>query len=165
MLRAVQSNRTTAARRRRRIALRGVSRRMPWCAAVGERAAQRHDHGRPGRRRADRRRAVRLAGSGPRRSTSPASSARTWAAAAASRRCATQRHGVAADAGAQVNFQDWRTLDATTSSSASSPRTRADNFTAKFQLFDVLRGESLTGFRLQTARAPICATRRTASPT
>ncbi len=36
---------------------------------------------------------------------------------------------------------------------------RPDNFTATFQLFDVVRGESLLGFRLQAARADL---RRTA---
>ncbi len=56
----------------------------------------------------------------------------------------------------QVNFDQWRVLDTDflvigTLTQDASP----DNFTATFQLFDVVRGESLTGFRLQAARADL----------
>ncbi len=148
MLRAVESN-EAAARRRRRISLRGVSRRRVHVVRGRRRgAAQHHDHGRARRGRADRRRAVRLAGLGAApRSTWPASSAPTWAAAGASRRSrrATwcrgrrRRRRSTSSSGARST----RTI----SSSARSPRIRPDNFTAVFQLFDVLRGESLHGFQ------------------
>jgi TolB protein len=52
----------------------------------------------------------------------------------------------------QVNFQDWRVLDADYLVIGTLAEDSPDNFTATFQLFDVLRGESLTGFRLQAAR-------------
>ena len=57
---------------------------------------------------------------------------------------------------AQVNFAQWRTLETDylvigTLTQDATP----DNFTATFQLFDVVRGESLTGFRLQAARADL----------
>ena len=56
----------------------------------------------------------------------------------------------------QINFQDWRLLDARylvigTLAQDATP----DSFTATFQLFDVVRGESLTGLRLQAARADL----------
>ena len=56
----------------------------------------------------------------------------------------------------QVNFQDWRLLEANylvigTLAEAAAP----DNFAATFQLFDVVRGESLTAFRLEAARADL----------
>jgi TolB protein len=65
---------------------------------------------------------------------------------------------------AQVNFPEWRTLETdylvigTLTQDAPTPNA-PDNFTATFQLFDVVRGESVTGFRLQAARADL---RRTA---
>ena len=54
----------------------------------------------------------------------------------------------------QVNFDQWRVLETDflvigTLTQDATP----DNFTATFQLFDVVRGESLTGFRLQAGRA------------
>src|SRR5688572_15720744 len=52
----------------------------------------------------------------------------------------------------QVNFQDWRVLDADYLVIGTLAEDSPDNFTATFQLFDVLRGESLTGFRLQASR-------------
>ena len=56
----------------------------------------------------------------------------------------------------QVNFDQWRVLETDflvigTLTQDATP----DNFTATFQLFDVVRGESLTGFRLQAARADL----------
>jgi TolB protein len=55
----------------------------------------------------------------------------------------------------QVNFQDWRVLDADYLVIGTLAEDSPDNFTATFQLFDVLRGESLTGFRLQSGRADL----------
>jgi TolB protein len=55
----------------------------------------------------------------------------------------------------QVNFQDWRVLDADYLVIGTLTEDAPDNFTATFQLFDVLRGESLTGFRLQSGRADL----------
>jgi TolB protein len=52
----------------------------------------------------------------------------------------------------QINFQDWRVLDADYLVIGTLAEDSPDNFTATFQLFDVLRGESLTGFRLQASR-------------
>jgi TolB protein len=55
----------------------------------------------------------------------------------------------------QVNFQQWRTLDADYLVIGTLNEDTPDNFTATFQLFDVLRGETLTGFRLQSGRADL----------
>jgi TolB protein len=52
----------------------------------------------------------------------------------------------------QINFQEWRVLDADYLVIGTLTQDGPDNFTATFQLFDVVRGESLTGFRLQAAR-------------
>jgi TolB protein len=57
---------------------------------------------------------------------------------------------------AQINFQDWRLLDASylvigTLAQDATP----DSFTATFELFDVIRGERLTAFRLTAARADL----------
>jgi TolB protein len=56
----------------------------------------------------------------------------------------------------EVNFNQWRLLDARylvigTLSQDPAP----DSFTATYQLFDVTRGEPLTGFRLQAARGDL----------
>jgi TolB protein len=59
----------------------------------------------------------------------------------------------------QVNFQQWRTLETDYLVIGTLAQDGPENFTATFQLFDVVRGESLTGFRLQAARADL---RRTA---
>jgi TolB protein len=59
----------------------------------------------------------------------------------------------------QVNFQEWRTLETDYLVIGTLSQDAPDNFTATFQLFDVVRGESLTGFRLQAAGADL---RRTA---
>ena len=56
---------------------------------------------------------------------------------------------------AQINFQDWRVLDADYLVIGTLNEDSPDNFTATFQLFDVLRGESLTGFRIQSGRADL----------
>jgi TolB protein len=53
----------------------------------------------------------------------------------------------------QINFQDWRLLDVSylvigTLAQDATP----DNFTATFELFDVVQNRRLTGFRLQAAR-------------
>ncbi len=55
----------------------------------------------------------------------------------------------------QINFQEWRVLDADYLVIGTLTADTADSFTATFQLFDVLRGQSLTGFRLQAARADL----------
>src|SRR5688572_21690160 len=55
----------------------------------------------------------------------------------------------------QVNFQDWRLLDANYLVIGTLAESSADNFAATFQLFDVVRGESLTAFRLEAARADL----------
>ena len=52
----------------------------------------------------------------------------------------------------QVNFQDWRLLRASYLVIGTLAETTADNFEATFTLFDVVRGEQLTAFRLQAAR-------------
>jgi len=60
---------------------------------------------------------------------------------------------------AQVNFQQWRTLETDYLVIGTLTQDGPENFTATFQLFDVVRGEALTGFRLQAGRADL---RRTA---
>jgi TolB protein len=60
---------------------------------------------------------------------------------------------------AQVNFQEWRTLETDYLVIGTLTQDAQDSFTATFQLFDVVRGESLTGFRLQAAGGDL---RRTA---
>jgi TolB protein len=55
----------------------------------------------------------------------------------------------------QVNFQDWRLLDASYLVIGTLAESTPDNFAATFQLFDVVRGEPLTGFRLEAARADL----------
>ena len=59
----------------------------------------------------------------------------------------------------QVNFQQWRTLETDYLVIGTLAQDGPENFTATFQLFDIVRGESLTGFRLQAARTDL---RRTA---
>jgi len=59
---------------------------------------------------------------------------------------------------AQVRFQDWRVLDADYLVIGTLTEDSPDRFTAVFQLFDVTRGEQLTGFRLQAGRADLRAT-------
>ncbi|HEX7236173.1 MAG TPA: Tol-Pal system protein TolB, partial [Gammaproteobacteria bacterium] len=55
----------------------------------------------------------------------------------------------------QVNFQDWRLLDASYLVIGTLAESAPDQFAATFQLFDVVRGESLTAFRLEAARADL----------
>jgi TolB protein len=56
----------------------------------------------------------------------------------------------------QVNFQDWRLLRASYLVIGTlAPDTTPDNFTATFQLFDVVQARSLTSFRLQAGRADL----------
>jgi TolB protein len=55
----------------------------------------------------------------------------------------------------QVNFQQWRALDADYLVIGTLTEDSADNFTATFQLFDVGSGQTLTGFRLQSARVDL----------
>ena len=55
----------------------------------------------------------------------------------------------------QVNFQDWRLLEANFLVIGTLAESTADNFEATFQLFDVLQGQPLTSFRLNAARADL----------
>jgi Tol biopolymer transport system component len=55
----------------------------------------------------------------------------------------------------QVNFQDWRLLQARYLVIGTLAEASADNFAATFQLFDVVQGQSLTAFRLDAARADL----------
>ena len=52
----------------------------------------------------------------------------------------------------QVDFNQWRQADVNYLVIGTLAEEGADSFTATFQLFDVVRGESLTAFRLQAAR-------------
>jgi TolB protein len=52
----------------------------------------------------------------------------------------------------QINFGEWRTLDADYLVIGTLTQDAPETFTATFELFDVLRGDRLTGFRLQVAR-------------
>jgi TolB protein len=60
--------------------------------------------------------------------------------------------------GGQVRFQDWRVLDADYLVIGTLTEDSPDRFTAVFQLFDVTRGEQLTGLRFQAGRADLRAT-------
>jgi TolB protein len=55
----------------------------------------------------------------------------------------------------QVNFSQWRQAEVNYLVIGTLAEETADSFAATFQLFDVLRGESLTSFRLQAARADL----------
>ena len=59
---------------------------------------------------------------------------------------------------AQVRFQDWRLLRTSYLVIGTLTEDMPDRFTATFQLFDVTRGEQLTGFRLTAGRADLRAT-------
>lgn len=58
----------------------------------------------------------------------------------------------------QVNFQDWRISEVDVLVIGQLRSTGADQYTAEFQLFDVLRGRQLLGFRLTSSRADLRAT-------
>lgn len=58
----------------------------------------------------------------------------------------------------QVRFQDWRTLRTSYLVIGNLTEDMPDRFTATFQLFDVVRGEQITGFRLTAGRADLRAT-------
>ena len=58
---------------------------------------------------------------------------------------------------AEVNFNDWRILDVDVLLIGQLTEAGPDRYTAIFQLFDVLRGEQLLGFRLSAARADLRA--------
>jgi TolB protein len=58
----------------------------------------------------------------------------------------------------QVRFQDWRLLRTSYLVIGTLTEDMPDRFTATFQLFDVVRGEQLTGFRLTAGRADLRAT-------
>jgi TolB protein len=55
----------------------------------------------------------------------------------------------------QVNFQDWRLLETNYLVIGTLAQDTPENFTATFQLFNVVQGTSMTGFRLQAARADL----------
>ena len=59
---------------------------------------------------------------------------------------------------ADVRFQDWRLLRMSYLVIGTLTEDMPDRFTATFQLFDVVRGEQLTGFRLTAARQDLRAT-------
>ena len=59
---------------------------------------------------------------------------------------------------AQVNFQDWRLVDVDVLVIGQLTEDSPDRFTAVFQLYDVLRGEQLLGFRLTAGRQDLRAT-------
>ncbi|MGB7216583.1 MAG: Tol-Pal system beta propeller repeat protein TolB [Gammaproteobacteria bacterium] len=59
---------------------------------------------------------------------------------------------------AQVNFQDWRVSDVDALVIGRLQQTGPDDFTAQFQLFDVIRGRQLLGFRLTSNRDNLRAT-------
>src|SRR5688572_9660784 len=58
----------------------------------------------------------------------------------------------------QVNFQQWQVLDADYLVIGQLSESGPERFAAVFQLFDVLRGEQLLGFRLESARPDLRAT-------
>jgi len=58
----------------------------------------------------------------------------------------------------QVNFQQWRVLDADYLVIGTLSEVGPDRFAAQFQLFDVLQGQQLTGFRLEAGRTDLRAT-------
>lgn len=58
---------------------------------------------------------------------------------------------------ADINFNDWQILDVDVVLIGELTEDAADRYTIVFQLFDVLRGEQLLGFRLSTARADLRA--------
>jgi TolB protein len=58
----------------------------------------------------------------------------------------------------QVNFQQWRVLDADYLVIGQLAEVGPDRFGAQFQLFDVVQGQQLTGFRLEAGRADLRAT-------
>jgi TolB protein len=59
---------------------------------------------------------------------------------------------------AQVNFQDWQLLDVDALVIGRLMEDGPDRYTAVFQLFDVLRGQQLLGFRLTAGRDELRAT-------
>lgn len=59
---------------------------------------------------------------------------------------------------AQVNFQDWRVSQVDHVVIGRLSETSPNNFTAQFQLFDVLRGQQSLGFRLTSTREDLRAT-------
>jgi TolB protein len=59
---------------------------------------------------------------------------------------------------AEVNFNDWRILNVDVVVIGRLQETGPDQYTAVFQLFDVIRGEQLLGFRLTTRGADLRAT-------
>jgi TolB protein len=59
---------------------------------------------------------------------------------------------------AQVNFQDWRLLEVDYLLIGRLTEDSPDRYTAVFQLFDVLRGDQVLGFRLTTSGSALRAT-------
>jgi TolB protein len=58
----------------------------------------------------------------------------------------------------QVNFQDWRISEVDVLVIGRLTESGPNNYTAQFQLFDVLRGQQLLGFRLTSSRDDLRAT-------
>lgn len=57
--------------------------------------------------------------------------------------------------GAEVDFQDWRTLGVEAVVVGKLKQTAAGEYLIEFELFDVLRGERLLGYRLPSAGAAL----------
>jgi TolB protein len=156
MLRALGSKEATAVQRRRRVSLRGiVAAACIWCAAVAE--AQLNVTITDGLDEAVPIAVVPFGWTGTGAPaydiagvvSSDLGSSGRFAPLAA--RDMVSRPTQAS----HINFQDWRVLDADYQVIGTLAQDGTDSFTATFQLFDVLRGESLTGFRLQTGRADL----------
>jgi TolB protein len=156
MVRDVESNEAIAPRRRRSIALLGVVATVcAWYAAVAE--AQLNITITEGRERAV---PIAVVPFGWQGSGQPAFDLAGVVGAdlGSSGRfepLATRDMVSRPTQASQVNFQEWRTLDADYLVIGTLTEDTPDNFTATFQLFDVLRGETLTGFRLQSGRADL----------
>jgi TolB protein len=155
MVRAVESNETTAWRRRRISLLGVVAAACAWCVAVAE--AQLNITITEGRERAV---PIAVVPFGWQGSGAPAFDLAGVISAdlGSSGRFAPMdtRDMVSRPTQAsQVNFQQWRVLETNFLVIGTLTEDTPDNFTATFQLFDVLTSESLTGFRLQTGRADL----------
>jgi TolB protein len=58
----------------------------------------------------------------------------------------------------RINFADWRLLKVDYIAIGTLTETAPDQFTTVFQLFDVLRGEQILGYRFMSGRADLRAT-------
>jgi TolB protein len=156
MLRALESKEATAVHRRRRISLRGIlAAACVWCTAVTE--AQLNVTITDG---LDEAVPIAIVPFGWTGTGAPAFDiagvvSSDLGSSGRFAPLATRDMVSRPTQASQINFQDWRVLDADYLVIGTLTQDAAENFTATFQLFDVLRGESLTGFRLQTGRADL----------